>query len=193
MAAQLPQGIPVRRDHDRGLRAPHRGRAAGRARAFAFASAWIDGVGVPSNAVTATSTRLAQIEAIGAAVPTPEQTKSWGPIEWALYLESVPRPAPHETCKELDATYKLTASTNMDVLVPWLTLALKSGYHPVLPRVTQVLGEQGRMKYLRPLYTALAADSATRATAAATLQRNAPSYHPIARQMVEGVLKAATP
>ena len=159
--------------------------------AKANARAWIDGVGVPANAITATSTRLAAIEAIGAAVPTAEQTKSWGPIEWALYLESVPRPAPHATCQALDAAYKLTASTNMDVLVPWLTLALKSGYHAVLPRVTQVLGEQGRMKYLRPLYTALAADPATRATAVATLERNAPSYHPIARQMVEGVLKAA--
>jgi aminopeptidase N len=156
--------------------------------AKANARAWLDGEGIPSNAVTATSARLAAIESIGAAVPTRDQSASWTPIEWALYLESVPRPAPDETCRALDAEYKLTSSSNYDVLVPWLTLALKSGYSPVLPRVQHVLGEVGRMKYLRPLYTALAADPRTRDTAVAVFERNAASYHPIARQMVEGIL-----
>ncbi|HUS31273.1 MAG TPA: M1 family metallopeptidase, partial [Kofleriaceae bacterium] len=156
--------------------------------AKANARAWIDGEGLPSNVVTATSARLAAIESIGAAVPAREQTATWTPIEWALYLESLPRPASHETCRALDDQYKLTASSNFDVLIPWLTLALKSGYSAVLPRVQQVLGEVGRMKYLRPLYTALAADPSTRPTAVAVFERNAATYHPIARQMVESVL-----
>jgi aminopeptidase N len=157
--------------------------------AKANARAWIDGVGVPPGAITARSQRLAAIEAIGGAVPPREQAASWTPVEWALNLESVPRPAPHETCRALDETYKLTASANFDVLVPWLTLALKSGYSQVLPRAQQVLGDIGRMKYLRPLYTALAADPRTHATAVATFERAAPGYHPIARQMVDGILK----
>jgi len=81
----------------------------------------------------------------------------------------------------------LTDSTNYDVLVPWLTLALKSGYLAVLPRVERVVAEVGRMKYLRPLYTALAADPQTRAQGEALFARNRAGYHPIARQMVEGV------
>jgi hypothetical protein len=44
------------------------------------------------------------------------------------------------------------------------------------------------MKYLRPLYTALAANPRTRDHAVATFERCRASYHPIARQMVEGVL-----
>jgi hypothetical protein len=135
------------------------------------------------------STRLDAIEALAGRVPDEEQTKSWTPIEWALYLESVPRPAPEATCRALDERYKLTASTNHDVLVPWLTLALKSGYHAVVPRVQQVVASVGRMKYLRPLYTALAADPRTRSIAAETFVRNRAGYHPIARQMVEGVLR----
>ncbi|HEY5945611.1 MAG TPA: leukotriene A4 hydrolase C-terminal domain-containing protein, partial [Kofleriaceae bacterium] len=89
--------------------------------------------------------------------------------------------------------YKLSASHNFDVLVPWLTLALKSGYLAVLPRVEQALAETGRMKYLRPLYTALAAAPTTRATAAAIFERLQASYHPIARQMVETVLRDHAP
>ncbi|HEY0250545.1 MAG TPA: leukotriene A4 hydrolase C-terminal domain-containing protein, partial [Kofleriaceae bacterium] len=81
----------------------------------------------------------------------------------------------------------LTESNNYDVLVPWLTLALKSGDHAVLPRVERAVGEVGRMKYLRPLYTALATDPQLRARGEALYAKHAAGYHPIARQMVEGV------
>ncbi|NVB82870.1 MAG: M1 family metallopeptidase [Kofleriaceae bacterium] len=159
----------------------------------ANARAWIDGEGVPASAKPQTSARLSSIELLASSgnVPTAAQTKGWTPIEWALYLESVPRPAPAALCQGLDDTFKLTASTNFDVLVPWLTLALKSGYTAVMPRVEQVVAEVGRMKYLRPLYTALAANPALRETAVQLLAKNSASYHPIARQMVDGVLKTS--
>ena len=157
--------------------------------AAANARAWLDGEGIPPTAKPAGSVRLAAIEALAGSVPTAAQAAAWTPTEWALYLESVPRPAPEATCRALDDAYRLTASTNYDVLVPWLTLALKSGYAAVMPRVGQVLSEVGRMKYLRPLYTALAADPRTRAVAASTFERTSAGYHPIARQMVEGVLR----
>ena len=75
------------------------------------------------------------------------------------------------------------------MLVGWLTLALQSGYHAVLPRVEQVLAEVGRMKYLRPLYLALARDPATRPRAQELFDRLRPGYHPIAQQVIEGVLR----
>ena len=157
--------------------------------AAANASAWIDGEGLPTLVKAQGSARLEAIESLAGAVPATAQATTWSPTEWALYLESVPRPSPEATCRALDDTYHLTASTNYDVLVPWLTLALKSGYLAVVPRVEQVLAEVGRMKYLRPLYTALAADDRTREVASATFARTRPSYHPIAQQMVEGVLR----
>lgn len=157
--------------------------------AKANARAWIDGEGLPPAAPPMRSARLAAIEALAQTVPTEAQAQAWTPTEWALYLEIVPRPAPEATCRALDATFKLTASTNYDVLVPWLTLALKSGYGAVLPRVQDVLSSVGRMKYLRPLYTALAASESTRAVALETFEANRAGYHPIARQMVEGVLR----
>jgi leukotriene-A4 hydrolase len=150
------------------------------------ASAWLDGEGLPADTPPLRSARLDAIEALGGAVPAKAQTSAWSATEWALYLESVPRPAPEATCRALDEQYQLTASQNYDVLVPWLTLALKSGYLAVQPRVEQALAAIGRMKYLRPLYTALAAND--RARAAAIFERNAASYHPIAKQMVESIL-----
>ena len=153
------------------------------------ATAWLDGEGLPANAVTAKSSRLAAIEALGTALPPQDTT--WSATEWALYLENLPRPPavglPEATLRALDAQFHLTESGNYDVLVPWLTLALKSGYLAVLPRVERVVAEVGRMKYLRPLYTALAADPATRDRGHALFDQLRAGYHPIARQMVEGV------
>lgn len=168
----------------------HIERALPGALAKANARAWIDGEGLPPTAAMLGSSRLDAIEALHGAVPTRDQSKAWTPVEWALYLETVPRPAPEATCRALDEQFGLTKSTNFDVLVPWLTLALRSGYTAVLPRVKQVLAEVGRMKYLRPLYTALASDPVLRGEATATFEANRAGYHPISRQMVEGVLRA---
>ncbi|MDB4957453.1 MAG: Aminopeptidase [Myxococcales bacterium] len=150
---------------------------------------WLDGEGIPASAIAPVSARLDAIEALAGKVPTTDVTKAWSATEWALYLENVPRPAPEATCLMLDERHQLTASTNYDVLVPWLTLALKSGYTPVLPRVEQVLADVGRMKYLRPLYTALAADPSTRELAQSIAGRNRAAYHPIARQVVDSILR----
>ena len=154
---------------------------------------WIDGEGIPASATAPPSARLAAIEALGGRAPSPAQAAAWTATEWTLFLETVPRPASPTTCEALDHELALTASGNYDVLVAWLTLALQAGYLPVLPRVERVLAEVGRMKYLRPLYTQLAARPETRELAHAAYARLRATYHPIARQMVEGVLGLPSP
>jgi len=47
------------------------------------------------------------------------------------------------------------------------------------------------MKFLRPLYAALAADERTRPIARQVFERQRAGYHPIARQVVEAVLRAS--
>jgi hypothetical protein len=44
------------------------------------------------------------------------------------------------------------------------------------------------MKYLRPLYGALAATAATRPLAVTLFARHRDSYHPIAQQVIDGLL-----
>ena len=159
--------------------------------AAAGARAWIDGEGIPQTATAPASSRLDSILALGGAVPASPAAASWTATEWNLYLENVPRPATEDTLRLLDARFSLTASGNHDVLVAWLTLALQSNYLSVLPRVERVVAEVGRMKYLRPLYTSLAKAESTRDLAAALYAKNRAAYHPIASQMVEGVLAKA--
>ncbi|HEX9103164.1 MAG TPA: leukotriene A4 hydrolase C-terminal domain-containing protein, partial [Polyangia bacterium] len=153
--------------------------------------AWLDGVGVPANAPALRARKLEAVEAVVAAgrVPSTAETAAWGPTEWELYLESLPRP--FGACAELDARFRLSATRNYEVLVAWLGLAIESQHDAVLPRVEEVLAAVGRMKYLRPLYGALARRGGeARARAAALFARVRPSYHPIAQQVVESLLRA---
>lgn len=144
---------------------------------------WIDGEGMPEIPKPKSAT-LDAIEKLG-ATPPPDDV-DWTPLEWTLYLESVPRPAPAALCQALDT--RLTSSTNYEVLVAWLTLALQSGYTQVVPRACEVLAATGRMKFLRPLYKELPRDVATQVFA-----RLRPTYHPIAQAMVESVLRDTLP
>jgi aminopeptidase N len=153
------------------------------------AARWLDGDGVPDGAPRVSSARLDAIEAAArGGLPVTEPAT---PVEWQLYLEALPRPVSVDTCRALDERFALTRRTNHEILVTWLELALRSGFDDVVPRVEEVLGAVGRMKYLRPLYVALAANPATRAVAERVFAEVKARYHPIARQVIEGVLRGS--
>jgi leukotriene-A4 hydrolase len=153
------------------------------------AKRWIDEPGVPAGAPASRSAKLEALQALGATLPSDEMAKGWTPTEWSLWLESLPHPSPREDCAEIDRRFALGKSGNYEVLVSWLTLAGGSGYEPAVPRIEEVLGQVGRMKYLKPLYTALAQNEATRPVARRCYERLKGGYHPIGRQAIEGVLK----
>jgi leukotriene-A4 hydrolase len=152
------------------------------------AQEWLRGTGIPANAPTPRSAKLDAVKAAGATVPTLEATRPWMPTEWTLYLENLPHPAPLETCRALDERFALTKSRNYEVLVSWLRLAADSGYAPARERTEEVLGEVGRMKYLKPLYTALAQRPETKGLARQIFTRLEGSYHPIAQTVVKALL-----
>jgi leukotriene-A4 hydrolase len=154
------------------------------------AKAWIDGPGLPPSHYEPQSKRLAAVRKLAqeGSVPTSDEASAWTPAEWQLYLEAMPKPATEEVCRALDTTYGLTAQKNLEIAVSWLVLACESGYAPVLPRVEEVLGSIGRMKYLKPLYRALAKREETRGLARETFGRYRGTYHPIAQQVVRGIL-----
>jgi leukotriene-A4 hydrolase len=154
------------------------------------AKAWIDAPGLPATYPKPDSARLGGVLELAGRVPTPDETKEWSATEWVLYLEAMPRPSPIAVCEQLDRTYALTTAKNPEVLVSWLTLACESGYTTsVLPRVEEVLGQTGRMKYLKPLYRALAARVETKPLAQSLFAKLHGQYHPIAQQVVRSLVK----
>jgi hypothetical protein len=148
------------------------------------ARSWIDGEGVPANAPVFHSARLSAIEALGDEAPPAEVCAGWSATEWVLWLDRLSRPQRAERLAELDARFSLTGSRNPEIAVAWLQVALASGWPAVLPRLEALLGSYGRMKYLRPLYSALMASPALRQVARDLFARFGPRYHPIARALV---------
>ncbi|MDQ3341824.1 MAG: M1 family metallopeptidase [Myxococcota bacterium] len=146
------------------------------------ASAWIDGEGLP-DIPKPRSSKLEAIEQLGDACPPRELTAGWTATEWLLYLESIR--SPNQTlCYQIETAHRLTDSTNYEVLVAWLTVALKGGFGAVIPRTEEVLASTGRMKFLRPLYAGLPRDLAR-----PLFERLRPTYHPIAQAMVESLFR----
>lgn len=155
------------------------------------AAEWLDGVGLPSSGWRPRSARLAAVEALVGTVPSSDAMRDFGATEWQLFLDKTPRPAPIAHCRALDERYHLSDSTNPEVLVSWLTLAAESGDASVLPKLAEMVGRFGRMKYLRPLYGALLSRPDTRALAHELFAQHKAGYHPIAVQVITGLLTAS--
>jgi aminopeptidase N len=155
---------------------------------------WLYEPGVPANAPVFESraledlTRLAKSWGAGAR-PTEAQVARWTPAEMQVYLQHLPRELDAAGCAWLDATLKLSGRGNYEILTEWLTIAGGSDYEPVFGRLREVLVRVGRMKYLRPLYTALGRHARTQALARDIFEAARAGYHALSRRVVQQVFE----
>ena len=158
------------------------------------ASAWLDEPGLPANAPGFRSEKAEALAALAEGWekgdrPSSEQIAGWNASETLLYLQHLPRQLSAADCAALDAAFGLMGKGNYELLVEWLVIAGGSDYEPAFGRIREVLSRVGRMKYLRPLYTALGATERTRALARDVFAAASPTYHGLSRRVVSGVLE----
>jgi hypothetical protein len=154
------------------------------------AQTYLHGEGIPPAAIRPQSARLEAIAKLEGCVPSEDRARGWTASEWQFWLhglDGLGRPLTLAECEELDRRFLLTRSGNPEVLVSWLERAIRAGYEPALRRAETLVGEVGRMKYLKPLFRALASRDAGRARE--IFERNRDGYHPIAVQVVDAVLR----
>ena len=154
---------------------------------------WVEEPDMPENELPVVSARVESVRKLavgwnGGARPANEVTDSWSATEWQLYLQDLPRELPEADCRWLDENFDLTSQGNYEVLVEWLTIAGGSAYQPALPRLREVLTQVGRMKYLKPLYTALMRHKDTAALACEIYEEVKESYHPLSKGSVASIL-----
>jgi len=95
-------------------------------------------------------------------------------------------PLPHALLAKMDEIYNLSAIRNAEVRFRWQRLCLRADYEPIYAQVVQFVTEQGRMKFVRPLYKELhAAKNGGSELAKKTFAAHKDSYHPIAATMIE--------
>lgn len=158
------------------------------------AANWLTGTGMPAAAPVFHSERLAELQGLAAGWaegrrPDAAAAAKWKPAELLIYLQGLPRVIDQAGCLELERQFQLTKRGNYEILVEWLTIAAQSDFEPAFPRLTEVLSTVGRMKYLRPLYTALGTTAKGRALARKVFAATAPTYHILSRRVVEGVIQ----
>ena len=156
--------------------------------------AWLYDTGMPANAPVFHSMALEDLVSLASGWamgtrPGPSQIAGWKPSEMLIYLQNLPREVDRASCDWLDRNLSLTGRGNYEILVEWLTIAAGSDYEPVFPRVREVLGRVGRMKYLRPLYTALGKHPRTRAHAHEIFDAAKEGYHSLSRRVAETVME----
>mmetsp|Transcript_44619 Transcript_44619/g.72646 ORF Transcript_44619/g.72646 Transcript_44619/m.72646 type:complete len:114 (-) Transcript_44619:40-381(-) len=96
-----------------------------------------------------------------------------------------PAGLPASTLEKIDSLYHFSEKKNSEIRAVWYTLALISNYEAVFPGVEEFLTEQGRMKFVRPLYRRLySCEPNGKAKAVELFEKNKNIYHNIAKKMV---------
>ncbi|KAI8967114.1 peptidase family M1-domain-containing protein [Mycotypha africana] len=94
-------------------------------------------------------------------------------------------PLPHRLIKKMDELYQFTPNHNADLRLRWHQVCLITSYEPMYPEVVKFITEQGRMKFVRPLYRLLHHAKNGSQLAVDTYLKHKSFYHPIAAQLIE--------
>ena len=146
---------------------------------------FIDEPGLPADAPRPQSARLDELQALAGRAELPAQQLD--PTELLVYLQALPVPAPERLVAALDASYGLSRRRSLDLRNAFVLAQLRAASPGAVEAARRVLLESGRMKYLRPLYQELARRD--RPAAERIYAEARAAYHPIARSVVEGLLR----
>lgn len=159
--------------------------------------AWIYGPGLPDNAAGVVSEAFARVEAqaeafSGGGAPSELVTTDWTTHEWLHFLRALPETLTPEQLTALDSAFGFTETGNSEVRFAWLRVAIRNRYEPAFESLEAFLTEQGRRKFILPLYTDLAATDWGREMAERIYGEARPGYHAITSNSVDEVLGVPT-
>jgi leukotriene-A4 hydrolase len=155
---------------------------------------WLYESGLPSDAPNPSAASLEKVEAQAKAfsadkVQAPELPgKKWTAQEWIHFLSVLPERVGKERMAALDKEFAITKSGNSEVIFQWLMLTIRNGYEPAMGRVEGFLTEQGRRKFLKPLYEELVKTPGGKERALAIYKKARPTYHPLSVDTVDAIV-----
>jgi len=146
---------------------------------------WVYKPGVPANAIPADPQAFAeQNDAVTAfnssGVPDAAAWTHWDTDERLQFLTHLPRKLGPDRLAALDRAFALNESRNSEVRFAWLSLAIPNRFSAARASIEQFLLSNGRGKFVKPLFKALAKDAGWgRPIAAAIYPRARALYHPL--------------
>ena len=153
---------------------------------------WIYGPGLPPNAPAAPTEAFADVDAAAQAFASggapPAAWAGWNTHERVRFLNAMPPAVPAARLDDLDAAYGLNDAGNSEIRFAWLRVALRNEYDAAVPSVEAFLSEQGRRKFVLPLYQTLAATDWGRPIAESLYAETRSGYHSVTSNSVDEVL-----
>lgn len=101
-------------------------------------------------------------------------------------VHAFPAPLPAAQAEKMGTVYAFASSQNVEVKAAYFEVALQSKVESTYALVAELLGQVGRMKFVRPLFAAL--NKVDRELALRTFEKNKDFYHPICKAMVAKAL-----
>ena len=156
---------------------------------------WVYEPGLPANAVHIQSAAFPAVDALASAYakggPAPAApSKGWSTPERTRFIASLPRALSAERLATLDKAFGLSAQGNSEIRFAWLELAVANRYAPAVPSLEAFLTDQGRRKFVAPLFKALMGEGDWGQPIAKSLYaKTRPLYHAVTRQTVDGIVK----
>jgi aminopeptidase N len=155
---------------------------------------WAYEPGLPSNAVEPHAEGFVEVERAvtafnaGGAAPT-SAWNGWNTMQRQRFLQTLPRRMTRRRLDVLQRAFNLNSIGNMEVRFDWFALVIPNGYQSAGPAIEHFLLEQGRGKFVRPIYRALMAQGAWgQGLARRVYARARPTYHPIVQEAVDRVM-----
>ncbi|MEO5741614.1 MAG: M1 family metallopeptidase [Vicinamibacterales bacterium] len=154
---------------------------------------WVYAPGLPDNAPAVSSPRLTAVDVQVAAFVTGQaaaalDVQGWTTQEWRHFLNALPRGLAEARLADLEHTFALSARRNAEVLFAWLRLAVGHLYRPVTEALENFLIDQGRRKFVEPLYRELMDSEWGRSLATQIYQRARPRYHATTRATIDPIV-----
>ncbi|KAF1995403.1 leukotriene A-4 hydrolase [Amniculicola lignicola CBS 123094] len=118
--------------------------------------------------------------------PKKEDIDGWVANQSVVFLERVQSFAEKLSTKDvalIGSTYEYGKSQNIELVSRFYSIGLRAKWTECYEPTAELLGQIGRMKFVRPLFRLL--KEADRGLAERTFEKNRDFYHPICRQMVE--------
>jgi leukotriene-A4 hydrolase len=133
---------------------------------------------------------------------SPKDMDGWTSSQIVAFLDRLNElrsmtPMNPRTTRAMAKAYPILDTThNAEIRCSWYLLCLKAGDDAIVPKVEEILHEQGRMKFVRPLYRAMFESPKLKGgkeKALETFEKCKHLYHPICAKMTAVDLKLASP
>ncbi|MDB2318033.1 M1 family metallopeptidase [bacterium] len=160
-------------------------------------NAWVYSPGLPADVPVVKTEALERVEQAArnflngdelSVLAVDFETDQWTTHHWNHFLRSFKNDLSPAQMKSLDDQFRFTQSGNSEITHDWMVLVIGSGYQTGFPRLEEFLTEQGRRKFLQPLYEKMATTPEGLKRANRIYAKARPGYHAVSRQTIDKIL-----